>query len=139
MKTLLKTGLVAGALMMLAGCVYEPGYVRSDGYYADGGGAYYGTDDYDGGYYSAPGYYYGGGGYYDPYCCAWGPSLGVGFYYNNWGHRGWGGHGYHGGGWGHGGGGWGHGGNGWHGGSGNHGGSWGHSGHASPSHGGVHR
>ena len=109
MKTLLKTGLVAGALMMLAGWGYEPGYVRSDGYYG-GGDAYYGTDDYDGGYYAAPGYYYGGG-YYDPYCCAWGPSLGLGLYYNDWGHHhGWGGHGYHGGGWGHGGGGWWHGG-----------------------------
>ena len=52
MKTVLKTGLIAG-LLMLAGCYYDPYYVRSDGY-GGYGDAYYGADDgyYGDGYYS---------------------------------------------------------------------------------------
>jgi len=68
MKALIKTALVAGTLL-LAGCVYEPGYVRSDGYYGD---AYYGTDYYGTSYY--PSYYY-------PYY--YGPSVGFGIYYSD--------------------------------------------------------
>ena len=110
MKTIIKTGLVVAALAMLSGCIYDPGYVRSDGYYG-GGDAYYGTSYYDDGYY--PGYYY------DPYYY-WGPSIGLGFYYSDRGyrHHGWDGH--HGN-WGHGGN-WGRGSNGWS-----------HSGHSAPS------
>jgi hypothetical protein len=100
MKTALKTGLIAG-LLLLAGCYYDPAYVRSDGYYGD---AYYGTDDgyydgyYSGSYYS-PAYY--GPGYYSPYY--WGPAVGLGIYYSDYGHHGhwygghhgnWGGHGH---------------------------------------------
>ena len=112
------------AVMLLAGCVYEPyGYVRPDGYYGD---AYYGSTYYDDGYYASPGYYY------DPWYYGY-PGFGLGLYYSNrhyhhggWNHGGWdhgGGHG----GWNHGGsdhGGWNHGGG--------HGGN-SHGTHAAPS------
>ncbi len=61
MKTALKFVVSATLLLLLAGCVYEPGYVRSDGYY--GGDAYYGTTYYDDGYYASPYYSYGYGYY----------------------------------------------------------------------------
>lgn len=102
MKSLIKAGLVTAALALTAGCYYDPYYVRSDGYYGD---AYYGTSYYDGGYYPT---YYSPGYYYDPYYY-WGPSIGLGFYYSDRGHR-------HHGSWGHGG---------WDGG---HHGSWSHGG-----------
>jgi hypothetical protein len=118
---LIKSGFLAVALLALGGCVYGPdyGYVRGDGYSGD---AYYGNAYYGGGYY--------GGGYYDNdpwgYPYGYGPSLGLGFYYDDYHRR----HYYHGphGGWG--GGGYWHGGNGY--GSGR-GGYYGHSGHAMPS------
>ena len=115
MKTVLKTGLIAG-LLLLAGCYYDPGYVRSDGYYGD---AYYGTTTYEDGYYGgyySPAYSYGPG-YYDPYY--WGPAFGLGIYYSDHGH-------YHG---------HGH----WNGNGGHHG-SWsgGHGGHWSRGGGGHH-
>ena len=91
MKSIIKAGLVTAALAVLAGCYYDPYYVRSDGYYGD---AYYGTTYYDDGYYPAYSYY-SPGYYYNPYYY-WGPSIGLGFYYSdrdhhhgNWGHGNW--------------------------------------------------
>lgn len=78
MKTILKTALGFTLIAALGGCVYEPGYVRHDGY---GGSVYYGTRygyrpdvyyDYDYG----PGYY--GYGY---------PSVGFGVRYDHFYHR----------------------------------------------------
>jgi hypothetical protein len=66
MKLVIRSMVLVGALALLAGCVYGPGYgyVRSDGYNGD---AYYGV--------SSP-YYYDG--YYGGWCC--GPALGIGVY-----------------------------------------------------------
>ncbi|HEX7112974.1 MAG TPA: hypothetical protein VF216_11045 [Mizugakiibacter sp.] len=73
--------LLAATLAPLAGCVYDPGYsyVRGDGYYGD---AYYGHgeviyEDAGPAYYPAP--------YYDPWCCYYGPSVGIGLYYRDYG------------------------------------------------------
>ena len=66
MKRLL---LIAPALLALAGCVYEPGYVRHDGYYSGRAHVYYSN-----GYY-APRYY--GYRHYDAWCC--GPSVSVSY------------------------------------------------------------
>lgn len=118
---LIKSGILAVALLALGGCVYGPdyGYVRGDGYSGD---AYYGNAYYGGAYYDNDpwGYPYYGYGY--------GPSIGLGFYYDDYHRR----HYYHGphGGWG--GGGY------WHGGgySGHGGYNGGHGGHSMPSRGG---
>jgi len=112
----IKAGVLAVALLALGGCVYGPdyGYVRGDGYSGD---AYYGNAYYGGAYYDNDPWGY-------PYYYGYGPSFGLGFYYDDYHHR----HYYHGphGGWG--GGGY------WHGGDGyGRGGYYGHSGHAMPS------
>lgn len=71
--------LLAAALAPLAGCVYDPGYgyVRG-GYYGDAyhrrGEVIY--EDIGPAYYPAP--------YYDPWCCYYGPSLGIGLYYRDY-------------------------------------------------------
>jgi hypothetical protein len=137
MKTMLKIALALALVGVLAGCVYDPGYVRYEG---DRGAAYYGPsydsayyDDYSPGYYgNAPGYYGYGYGY---------PTIGLGFGYYGYRRGGYGyGHGH----WGHGGGGgnWGHGrGNSDHGG-GNHGGNSGRGGaphNSNPGHSGHRR
>jgi hypothetical protein len=77
MKRIFATSLLGAALAGLAGCVYDPGYVRSDGYYDGyygsgyyGGGVYYDTGPYYSRYYS-PGYYYG-------------PSIGIGLSYRDY-------------------------------------------------------
>lgn len=69
MKTMIRTGLLAAAIVALSACVYDPGYgyVRGSGYYGRGSSYY----DYD--YY--PGYYPGYYGY--------SPSVGLGLYYSN--------------------------------------------------------
>lgn len=79
----LKFAALLAATSALAGCYYEPGYYTR-------GDAYYGTDyyydsgaDYAPGYY-APGYY---GGYWPGYY--YGPSIGLGYYYYDYRHRGW--------------------------------------------------
>ncbi|MCE5233052.1 MAG: hypothetical protein ABFC67_03610 [Mizugakiibacter sp.] len=86
--------MLAAALVLLAGCVYDPGYsyVRGDGYYGD---AYYGRG---GVIYEdvGPGYGYYPAPYYDPWCCYYGPSIGLGLYYRDYGGRG---HGHDGRGW----------------------------------------
>lgn len=99
MKTLFKLGIAMTAVLALGGCVYGPdyGYVRGDGYYGD---AYYGAAPvyYD---YYGPGYSYYGPGYY------YGPSIGLGFYYDDYGRgRRWNHGGWNGGGRWNGGGGW---------------------------------
>jgi hypothetical protein len=81
MKRSLKAGLLAAFIIALSGCVYDPGYVRHDGYYGDAyGDAYYGAaygrspamyyDAYD-----WPGYYYGYG---------YGPTFGFGLRYHDY-------------------------------------------------------
>lgn len=77
MKRILTTALLGVVLAGIAGCVYDPGYVRSDGYYSRtyyddgyyGGRAYYGYDPYYSGYYY-PRYY--------------GPTIGLGFSYRDY-------------------------------------------------------
>ncbi|HET6546332.1 MAG TPA: hypothetical protein VFG55_06250 [Rhodanobacteraceae bacterium] len=91
MKNLARYLLGTALMGVLAGCFYYPsGYVRGDGYYPGG----YAIDDgyyrYD--YYAPP---VSGYPFYRPWCCAYGPSLGLGFYFHDYPSRGhWHGHSY---------------------------------------------
>jgi hypothetical protein len=75
MKRMLTTALLGVVVAGIAGCVYDPGYVRSDGYYS--------RTYYDDGY-------YGGRAYYDPYYSGYyypgyyGPTIGLGFSYRDY-------------------------------------------------------
>jgi hypothetical protein len=101
MKRLTGLVLATALLASLGGCVY-PAYQRPGVVYDDGTavGRDVAARDYDDdyGYGYAPAYY--AGGYYDPWYYGYGgPWLGLGFFgsYYCCGHRGYYGHGYHGG------------------------------------------
>lgn len=83
MKLALKTGILAALLLVIGGCVYDPGYgyVRGDRYH---GSVYYGASYYDGSpYYPYYGYRYD----YSPGYYGYGPVFGLGFRYDNYHHR----------------------------------------------------
>lgn len=75
MKTTLKTTMGLVALAALSGCVYEPAYVRHDGYR---GGAYY-----SGRYDTRPGAYYYDDDYWPGYYGYAYPSIGIGVRYDH--------------------------------------------------------
>jgi hypothetical protein len=80
MKSMLKTLFVLTLFIVVSGCVYDPGYVRRDGY---DGAAYY-----EGSYgYSSPYYDYGYSSGYYGYGYGYGyPAFGIGLgYYDHYG------------------------------------------------------
>ncbi|TCO36550.1 hypothetical protein [Dokdonella fugitiva] len=79
MKTILKTALGLTLLAALAGCVYEPGYVRHDGYR---GSVYYSSR-----YTYRPDVYYYDYDYWPGYYRYSYPTIGLGVHYDRVHHR----------------------------------------------------